>query len=140
MRKRVTVLAIAVLAMLIVAGCGSSNKSSSGSSTASTTAAQGAKKGGHLDVLSLADVDSLDPGYWYYQYDYMALAFPTQRWLYSWGPTDTKPRPDIADGMPKTSSDGKTVTIKIHPGIKYSAPLKGQTVKAADIKYALTRD
>src|SRR5213592_1949586 len=98
MRKRVTVLAIAVLAMLIVAGCGSSNKSSSGSSTASTTAAQGAKKGGHLDVLSASDVDSLDPGYWYYQYDYMAVGLPTQRWLYSWAPTATTPTPDIASG------------------------------------------
>src|SRR3954470_6004924 len=143
MRKRYLVLAIALVA-LVIAGCGggSDNKSSGGSGggKAATTVTSGAKKGGHIDVLSAADVDSLDPGYWYYQYDYMALAFPTQRWLYSWGPTDTKPRPDIADGMPKTSSDGKTVTIKIRSGIKYSAPLKGQTVKAADIKYALTRD
>jgi peptide/nickel transport system substrate-binding protein len=42
--------------------------------------------GGHLDVFSVADVDSLDPGYWYYGYDYMALGQTTQRWLYAWEP------------------------------------------------------
>ena len=142
MRTLMRATALVASLAFVAAGCGgSSNSNKKGASgTASGAPVSGAQKGGHIDVLSAADVDSLDPGYWYYQYDYMALAFPTQRWLYSWGPTDTKPRPDLAVGMPQTSSDGKTVTIKIHPGVKYSAPLKGQTVKAADIKYALTRD
>src|SRR3954452_4431087 len=131
---------VETLAFVAAGGGGGSSNKKGGAGTASGEPVSSAQKGGLFDVLSLADVDSLDPGYWYYQYDYMALAFPTQRWLYSWGPTDTKPRPDLATGMPQTSSDGKTVTIKIHPGVKYSAPLKGQTVKAADIKYALTRD
>src|SRR5205823_4690484 len=141
MRTLMRAMALVASLAFVAAGCGgSSNNKKSASGTAAGTPVSGAQKGGHVDVLSLADVDSLDPGYWYYQYDYMALAFPTQRWLYSWGPTDTKPRPDIAVGMPQTSSDGKTVTIKIHSGVKYSAPLAGQTVKAADFKYALTRD
>jgi len=94
MRKRVTVLAIAVLALLVVAGCGgSSNKSSSGSSSAATTTTAGAKKGGNLIVMSASDVDSLDPGYWYYQYDYMALMEPTQRSLYGWEADKTQPTP-----------------------------------------------
>src|SRR4051794_34099795 len=139
MRKRVTVLAIAVLAVLIVAGCGggNSNKSSSGGSAATTTT-EGAKKGGHLDVLSASDVDSLDPGYWYYQYDYMALMEPTQRSLYGWEADADKPTPDLATGDPAVSDGGKTMTIKIRPGIKYSAPVK-RDVKAADFKYALER-
>src|SRR3954469_2624449 len=126
---------------LVAAGCGggSSNKTTGASGTASGEPVSGAQKGGSLTVLSLADVDSLDPGYWYYQYDYMALAQPTERWLYSWKPEDTKPTPDIAADMPKVSADGKTLTIKIRPGINYSAPLKGQTVKAQDIAYAITR-
>ena len=66
---------------LVAAGCGggSSNKTTGASGTASGEPVSGAQKGGSLTVLSLADVDSLDPGYWYYQYDYMALAQPTQR-------------------------------------------------------------
>ena len=37
------------------------------------------------------------------------------------------------------SNGGKTLTIKIKPSIKYSPPLQNQTVKAADIKYAMER-
>src|SRR3954452_15819889 len=102
--------------------------------------ARGQSRGGQLTVLSLADVDSLDPGYWYYQYDYMALGQTTQRWLYSWEPGKTTPTPDVAAAMPQTSPDGRTITIPIRPGIRYSAPLSGRTVTAADVAYALTRD
>src|SRR5690349_25144230 len=65
MRKRYPVLAIAVL-VLVVAGCGGGGggSSSSGGGNAATTVSSGAKKGGHLDVLSASDIDGLDPGYW----------------------------------------------------------------------------
>ena len=140
MRKRFLVLAIAVLA-LVVAGCGggNDNKSSSGGGKAATTVTAGAKKGGHLDVLSASDVDGLDPGYWYYQYDYMALMEPTQRSLYGWEADKTQPTPDLADGQPQVSDGGKTFTIKIRPGIKYSPGPVKRTVKADDFKYALER-
>jgi peptide/nickel transport system substrate-binding protein len=99
-----------------------------------------AKKGGTLKVLDTAGgVDSLDPGYWYYQSDYQELWQPTQRALYGWKPDDLKPRPDIATGLPKISSDNKTITVKIRDDVKYSAPLQNRTVKSADIKYALER-
>ena len=97
------------------------------------------KRGGHLDVLSIDDITSLDPGYWYYAYDYQALHHPTQRSLYGWKPNDTKPSPDLAAALPTTSADGKTVTIKIKPNIKYSPPLQDRAVKSADVKYALER-
>src|SRR4051812_50026050 len=87
-------------------------------------AAYAQSRGGHLDVLSASDVDSLDPGYWYYQYDYMALMEPTQRSLYGWEADADKPTPDLATGDPAISDGGKTMTIKIRPGIKYSAPVK----------------
>src|SRR3954447_14976956 len=141
MRKRYLVLAIALVA-LVIAGCGggSDNKSSGGGGgKAATTVTSGAKKGGHLDVLSASDVDSLDPGYWYYQYDYMALEQPTQRALYSWEADKDTPTPDIAEGLPKLSDGGKTLTIKIRPGIKYSPGPVKRTVKADDFKYALER-
>jgi peptide/nickel transport system substrate-binding protein len=100
----------------------------------------GTKKGGTVTILNTAGgVDSLDPGYWYYQSDYEELGMTTQRWLYGWAPTDTKPRPDIAEALPKVSNGGKTLTIKIKSGIKYSKPLQNRTVKSADIKYALER-
>jgi peptide/nickel transport system substrate-binding protein len=99
-----------------------------------------AKSGGTVTILDTAGgIDSLDPGYWYYQSDYEAVGQTTQRWLYSWKPKDTTPSPDIATSVPKVSNGGKTITVTIRPGIKYSKPLQSRTVKAADIKYALER-
>src|SRR5436190_5648894 len=139
MRKRFIVLAIAVLAVL-VAGCGGGGSSSTSTGgKAATTPASGAKKGGHLDVLSASDVDSLDPGYWYYQYDQMALAEPTQRGLYGWEADKTQPTPDLATGEPQITDGGKTYTIKIRSGVKYSPGPVKRTVKAADFKYAMER-
>src|SRR3954452_1231206 len=103
-------------------------------------AARAQSPGGHLDVLSVSDVDSLDPGYWYYQYDYMALGQTTQRWLYAWEPGKITPTPDVAAAMPVTSPDGKTVTLTIPLAIPYSPPLTGRPLTAADVASALTRD
>jgi peptide/nickel transport system substrate-binding protein len=135
MRTRISLLkasiaAVAVLALAVtVAACGDDD--GGGGS---------AKQGGTLNVLDTAgSVDSLDPGYWYYQSDYQELGDTTQRWLYGWKPDETKPTPDLAEDLPEVSNGGKTVTIKIKSGIKYSAPLQTQTVKSADIKYALER-
>jgi peptide/nickel transport system substrate-binding protein len=138
MRKRYLVLAIAVLALL-VAGCGGGGGGSSSGGAAATTVTKGAKKGGHLDVLSASDIDGLDPGYWYYQYDQMALAEPTQRGLYGWEADKTTPTPDLATGAPQLSDGGKTMTIKIRSGIKYSPGPVKRTVKADDFKYAIER-
>jgi peptide/nickel transport system substrate-binding protein len=131
MRKRSTALALALFAIaaIVVSGCGGGSDESGGGT-----------KGGEVTVLDTAGgVDSLDPGYWYYQTDYSELGQTTQRWLYSWKPEDTKPSPDLAAGPPKLSNGGKTITIKIKSGIKYSPPLQNRTVKSADIKYAMER-
>src|SRR5688572_1212740 len=100
----------------------------------------GAKSGGTMNTIDVGGgVDSLDPGYWYYQQDYAQLANTTQRQLYGWKPDENKPTPDLAEDLPEVSNEGKTVTVKLKPNIKYSAPLQTRTVKAADVKYALER-
>src|SRR3954453_6440845 len=142
MRKSLATLTplLAVLA-LVFAACGGGNDNGGGGNkggAAPNTGQQG-KKGGTLTVMSLADVDSLDPGYWYYQYDNMALAQPADRQLYGYKPDDTKPTPDLAAALPEIADGGKTLTIKIKPGIKYSPPLQDRTVKSADVKYAMER-
>jgi peptide/nickel transport system substrate-binding protein len=139
MRKLWRLLPLAVIGVvaLVVAGCGGG---SSGGGGGSNTTGSAGKAGGTATVLDFAgSIDSLDPGYWYYQTDYEEMGQTTQRWLYGWKPDDTKPRPDLAQGLPQLSNGGKTLTIKIKQGIKYSAPLQTRTVKAADIKYSMER-
>ena len=95
--KLMLVLAVGGLG-LAVASCGSSES--------------GAKAGGTLNVLDTAGgVDSLDPGYWYYQTDYQELGNTVQRQLYGWKPAETKPTPDLAEALPEVSNGGKTVTV-----------------------------
>lgn len=129
--KASTAVAASLVLVLGVAACGDDDGGGTGG---------GAKKGGTLQVLDTAGgIDSLDPGYWYYQADYQEVGNTTQRWLYGWKPADTTPTPDLAEGVPQVSNGDKTYTIKIKSGIKYSPPLQNRTVKAADVKYALER-
>jgi len=118
----------ALAAALLIAACGGGGGGGE------------AQKGGTAKMLDTAGgVDSIDPGYWYYQSDYEELGNTTQRWLYGWKPDESKPTPDLATGPPKTSNGNKTITVTIKSGIKYSAPLQNRTVKTADIKYAMER-
>jgi peptide/nickel transport system substrate-binding protein len=115
-------IALAAAALLVV-GCGGTS----------------GKKGGALTVQSQGDVDSLDPGYQYYQYDYMALSQPAERTLYGWKPASRKPSPDFAASMPELADGGKTITIKLRSGVRYSPPVN-RAATAADVKYAMERD
>lgn len=138
--RRLLPLAVIGVLALVVAGCGGGGSKSSSTSGSKTTSSSSGKTGGTVTILdSAGSVDSIDPGYWYYQTDYEELGQTTQRWLYSWKPDSNTPTPDIAAGLPTVTDGGKTLTIKIKSGIKYSAPLADQTVKSADIKYAMER-
>jgi peptide/nickel transport system substrate-binding protein len=133
-------LGVVICIAMVATGCGSSNKKTSSSGTPATTAPASAQKGGTLTMLSSGDVDNnLDPGYSYYQYDFI-LDNDLHRTLYRYKPNDTtKPSPDLADGEPTISSDGKTITIKIKQGVKFSPPVNRE-VNTADVKYAMERD
>src|SRR3954453_2499792 len=141
-RTRVTALLAVASVAAVVAGCGSDdNKSSSGSGGSSaTTAPASAKKGGTLTMVSSGDVDNkLDPGYSYYQFDFI-LDNDLHRTLLRYKPTDTdKPSPDLAESEPTVSDDGKTITTKIKTGVKFSPPVNRE-VTAKDVKYAMERD
>jgi peptide/nickel transport system substrate-binding protein len=139
---RSTVPWLALLGVLLVAlaGCGSSKKKSSStpSGTASAQPSGQAKKGGNLTVLYNADVDYIDPGATYYQYGFN-IAYATQRPLFSYKPNDTaSASPDLATGPAQISDGGKTVTVHIKHGIKFSPPVNRE-VTSADVKYAIER-
>jgi peptide/nickel transport system substrate-binding protein len=130
---------------LFVAACGSSNNGSNtsggggGSSTSGNdTQIKAGKPGGTLTYLAASDVDYVDPGQDYYTFGYM-VQYAVNRTLYSFKPDNSvKPVPDLATGEPEISSDNKTITVHIKPGIKYAPPVN-RVVKTADIKYAIER-
>jgi peptide/nickel transport system substrate-binding protein len=147
---------IAALALvLLVAACGSDNGSSTSASTsgggATTTSGgsgevgqpvtappDGAKSGGTLTMLSAGDVDYIDPGLAYYAFSYSVLQ-PTLAPLYGYDPGDpSTAKPILADGEPQISEDGKTITVKIKKGYKFSPPVNRE-VTSKDVKYAMER-
>jgi peptide/nickel transport system substrate-binding protein len=133
---RATAMVASALA-LAVAGCGGDSGSEQPAQN-NAGPPKDAKKGGDLSVLYAADVDNIDPGITYYQYGFL-VAYATQRPLYSFKPDDaTNPEPDLAEGPPEIAPDGKTLTIKIRTGVKFSPPVNRE-VTTKDVKYAIER-
>ncbi len=135
MRRFVPALA-AALALGLVVGCGGDDDEQPADQGSQPQ--QEAKQGGDLTVLYAADVDKIDPGATYYQYG-MNVAYATQRPLYSYKPDDAiNLEPDLAEGPPEVSEDGKTVTVKIKTGVKFSPPVNRE-VTSDDVAYGIER-
>jgi peptide/nickel transport system substrate-binding protein len=124
------------LAGAVLAGCG--GEGGGREETAGGGSPAEGRHGGKLTVLWTDDVDYIDPGQTYYQPGYQ-VAYATQRPLYSWKPDDAEtPVPDLAQGDPQISKDGKTVTVKLRRGVRFSPPVNRE-VTSADVKYAIER-
>jgi peptide/nickel transport system substrate-binding protein len=95
------------------------------------------KKGGTITVLSAGDVDHIDPGEAYYSFSY-EIAYATQRPLLAFKPGSVNEVPDLAARMPTVSNDGRTVTVHIRKGVRFSPPVNRE-VTTADVKYAIER-
>ena len=142
MRRSAWTIAAAGLAALSlgVAACGGSDDGGSDDSGDGTddSSQRRPRPGGKLTVLWSGDVDFIDCGRSYHQMGVFVCG-ATQKWLYSYKPDDKQTMvPDLADGDPQVSEDGKIVTIKIKQGVKYSPPY-GKEVTSADVKYAIER-
>jgi peptide/nickel transport system substrate-binding protein len=144
MRRSAWTMGAALLAALslVVAACGgSSGDDSKGSATpdSGTKPTGQAKTGGKLTVLWAGDVDFIDCGRTYGQMG-VFICYSTQKPLYSYKPEDsTTMVPDLAEGPPEVSEDGKTVTVKIKPNIKFGGAVT-RTVTSDDVRYAFERD
>lgn len=141
--KSIRVCSAALLALMLsltVVACGSDSSSDTSTKVGAVPAEQSltGKTGGNLTVLASSDVDYIDPGAAYYQFTFMVTG-ATQRSLYSFGPDDAiDPVPDLATDAPDVSSDGKTVTVKMKPNVKFSPPVD-RAATSADVKYAVER-
>jgi peptide/nickel transport system substrate-binding protein len=144
-RKRWLVATAAVAALglaLVAAGCGSSNKSSSGGNT--TTASSGSSSTGktfpNFKIAYDTGIDFLDPG----------LSYTVEGWQIMWnvylpligykhanGPDGATIVPYLAQDLPKVTNGGKTYTMTLRKGIKYS---NGKPVKASDFAASIVRD
>ncbi len=149
-KARGAICLIAALGLaLAVSACGGDDDDSTtgGGETSSvvpdefqpvTEAPSDAQQGGELTVLFAGDVDYMDPGAAYYQSSY-EVTDATQRKLLAWAPADIEaPTPDLAEGAPEISDDGRTMEFTIRSGVKFSPPVDRE-VTAADVEYAIER-
>jgi peptide/nickel transport system substrate-binding protein len=127
---------------VIAAGCGGGG-SSSGTTTAGaggTTTASSGKAFADFRIAYDTGIDFLDPG----------LSYTVQGWSIMWnvylpllgykhvnGPDGATLVPYLAQDLPKVSADGKTYTLTLRKGVKYS---DGTPVKASDFPATIKRD
>jgi len=149
--KRFAPIAVAGAALVSLAlglsACGSGGESVAGASaitappgiqTPANETAAGGRHGGTLTVLNHEEFEHLDPGEAYSSIDYEVI-YATQRPLYSHKPNQLgEVMPDMASGPPQISSDRKTVTVHIRPGVHFSPPVNRE-VTSADVAYAIER-
>jgi peptide/nickel transport system substrate-binding protein len=137
------VVMAAAAAVALLAGCGSSGKKTTtaakqaGYTTPPPPLNTNGKKGGSITIDVAGDVDSMDPGYAYYAFDYQ-IQYALGRPLYSYKADSSTVVPDLATAMPTISDGGKTVTVHIKSGVKFSPPVNRE-VTSADVKYAIER-
>ncbi len=127
---------VAALA-LVAAGCGGASGGGASGGTTTPKPATGQSKGGTITVLTAGDVDYIDPGQMYYSFSY-EIGYATQRPLLAYKPDSVEAVPDLAAKMPTVSKDGRTVTVQIRKGVRFSPPVNRE-VTSADVKYAIER-
>jgi peptide/nickel transport system substrate-binding protein len=128
---------------VVAAGCGgggSSSKTTTASSGGTNTTASGGKAFPDFRIAYDTGIDFLDPG----------LSYTVQGWSIMWnvylpllgykhvnGPDGATLVPYLAKDLPKVSADGKTYTLTLRDGLKYS---DGTPVKASDFPATIKRD
>ncbi|WP_445151216.1 ABC transporter substrate-binding protein [Baekduia sp. Peel2402] len=96
------------------------------------------RDGGTLTVLSGSDVDFLDPGHTVFAQG-MQVAAATQRPLFGYRPGDPSTIvPDMAAASPVVSDGGRTITVRLRRGVRFSPPVSRE-VRSQDVAYALER-
>jgi peptide/nickel transport system substrate-binding protein len=119
------VLCLAAVATFGLASCGSSGSSG--------------KEGGTLNATYAAFPDYLDPALSFQAEGWTAMYntyIPLLTYAHANGQEGSKVVPGLAKSLPKVSDGGKTYTLELRPGLKYS---DGTPVKASDFTFAVER-
>jgi peptide/nickel transport system substrate-binding protein len=126
----IAVLALAAFTSIGLVACGSSSSSSSSSS---------GKEGGTLNATYASFPDYMDPGLSYTAEGWTAMGevyIPLLTYKHANGAEGAELEPGLAKEMPKITNGGKTYTLFLRPGLKYS---DGTPVKASDFTRAVER-
>ncbi len=129
MRKLAASLAVSVLCLAAGVGltaCGSSGES-------------GGKEGGTLIGTYSGFPDYLDPALSYTSEGWTAMYdtyIPLLTYAHESNEAGSKVVPGLATGMPKITNGGKTYTLMLQQGLKYS---DGTPIKASDFRFAVER-
>ncbi|HMI80225.1 MAG TPA: ABC transporter substrate-binding protein [Solirubrobacterales bacterium] len=97
------------------------------------------KKGGILNITYASFPDYMDPQLSYTAEGWTAMGevyIPLLTYKHAEGAEGSEVVPGLAKEMPKVSNGGKTYTLFLRPGLKYS---DGTPVKASDFPYAVER-
>jgi peptide/nickel transport system substrate-binding protein len=122
----ILVVGLAAVTAIGLASCGSSDSSSG-------------KEGGTLNATFAGLPDYLDPALSYTAAGWNAMGevyIPLLTYKHAEGVEGSEVVPGLAKEMPKISDGGKTYTMQLRPGLKYS---DGTSVKASDFTYAVER-
>ena len=134
-RAAIAVLAVAAVAAVGLVSCGGGSDSSS---SGGGGGGEG-KKGGTLNVTYASFPDYMDPQLSYTQEGWSAMGevyIPLLTYKHAEGAEGAEVVPGLAKELPKISNGGKTYTLFLRPGLKYS---NGKPVKASDFPYAVER-
>jgi peptide/nickel transport system substrate-binding protein len=138
-----TIAAVAAVMAVVLAACGGGSSSSSSSTESTSAGGSGSetegKEGGTLKGAYTSFPDYMDP-----QISYTAEGWTAMRPVYvplltykaASEEEGAEIIPGLAKELPKVTNGGKTYTMFLRPGLKYS---NGETIKAGDFKFAVER-
>ncbi len=128
LRSSFAVLALAAVSTVALVSCGGSDSD-----------AEGGSGGGTLNITYAGPPDYLDPALSYTAEGWTAMNevyIPLLTYKHANGTAGSEVVPGLAKDLPKISNGGKTYTLFLRPGLKYS---DGTPVKASDFPFAVER-
>ncbi len=126
-------LLVVVFASLALVACGDDDDDETGTDATNTPGSGSPQRGGEI-TIAYAEPDSFDPHYSAFAQD-IGVQRMVWRGLYRLT-LGNKTEPEMAAAMPGVSADGKTYTVKLKAGLKWS---DGQPLTAKDFVAGIQR-